>query len=298
MAQVEDYLRPEIIKQIARLDLKARFIIQGFIAGLHASPYHGFSVEFSEHRKYVFGDDPKDIDWRVFARTDKYYIKKFQAETNMRCHMVLDISKSMEYHHGSNISKLEYAIYLAASLGYLMINQQDAVGLATYNETIRTFLPPRSKSKQLTTIIAELASCRPRGRTDMAGSFSKLDALIRKRALVIIFSDLLLPREDVFSSLMRLRFKGHEVVVFHILDEAEAKFPFSEAAKFMDPETGLAIEADARVVRRDYLEGLGRHCEWLRSSCREGKIDYQLIDTSISFDRALLEYLLVRRACG
>jgi len=298
MAKPEEYLKPEIIKQIARLDLKAKFIIQGFIAGLHVSPYHGFSVEFSEHRKYVFGDDPKGIDWRVFARTDKFYVKKFQAETNMQCFLVLDVSKSMDYSYGSNVTKLEYAIYLAASLGYLMISQQDAVGLVTFDENIRRYLPPRSRLKHLTTIIAELAACKPSASTNIVKSFLNLDALIKKRALIIVFSDLLLPRAEIFSSLMRLRFRGHELIVFHILDEAEAKFPFSDPARFRDVETGREIEADARVVRDDYLKGLQRHCDWLRRSCWEARIDYQLIDTSISFDRALLEYLAIRKAYG
>jgi len=298
MPKPEDYLKPEIIKQIARLDFKARFIIQGFISGLHASPYHGFSVEFSEHRKYVFGDDPKDLDWKVFAKTDKYYVKKFQAETNLQCFLVLDISKSMDYRYGSDLTKLEYAIYLAASLAYLMVSQQDAVGLVTFDDRIRTYLPPRSKTRHLTDIIASLAACRPSARTDIMGVFSNLDALIKKKALVIVFSDLLFGRQDVFSSLMRLRFRGHEVVVFHILDYAEVRFPFSEPAKFRDPETGREVETDARVVKGDYLESLDRHCRWLRNSCRESRIDYQLIDTSISFDRALLQYLLVRKAYG
>src|SRR5438046_207356 len=168
MLTAETYLRPEVIRQVARLDLRAKFIVEGFLSGLHASPYHGFSVEFSEHRKYVPGDDPKDIDWNIFAKTDKYYVKKFEAETNLSCYLVMDLSASMAYTYRQELTKFEYAVCTAAALGYLMIHQQDPVGLVTFDTKIKTFLPPKSKRTQLGTILGALANLQPTGATDIA----------------------------------------------------------------------------------------------------------------------------------
>src|SRR4051812_19144791 len=191
MASAEKYLRPEIIRQVARLDLRAKFIVEGFISGLHASPYHGFSVEFSEHRKYVPGDDMKDIDWNVFAKTDKYYIKKFRAETNLQGYLVMDLSASMDYTFRQELTKFDYSICIAAALGYLMIHQQDPVGLVTYDTAVRAFLPPKSRRSQLAVILGILAGLKPSGTTDMAASLHQLASMIRTKSLVILFSDLL-----------------------------------------------------------------------------------------------------------
>src|SRR3989440_3571431 len=187
----EKYLRPEVIRQVARLDLRAKFIVEGFLSGLHASPFHGFSVEFSEHRKYVPGDDLKDLDWNVFAKTDKYYLKKFEAETNLTGYLVMDLSASMAYTYRQELTKFEYAICLAAALGYLMIHQQDPVGLVTFDTRIRACLPPHSKRTQLGTILAVLANLKPSGQTDVAACLHQLAAIIRSKSLVMLFSDLL-----------------------------------------------------------------------------------------------------------
>src|SRR5437588_2253482 len=191
MAASEKYLRPEVIRQVARLDLRAKFIVEGFLAGLHASPFHGFSVEFSEHRKYVPGDDLKDLDWNIFAKTDKYYLKKFEAETNVTGYLVMDLSASMAYTYRQELTKFEYAICLAAALGYLMIHQQDPVGLVTLDTRIRACLPPRSKRSQLGEILAGLSNLKAAGQTDVANCLHQLAAMIRHKSLVLVFSDFL-----------------------------------------------------------------------------------------------------------
>src|SRR5215472_5009645 len=237
MPAAEKYLRPEVIRQVSRLDLRAKFIVEGFLAGLHASPFHGFSVEFSEHRKYVPGDDLKDLDWNVYAKTDKYYLKKFQAETNVTGYLVMDLSASMAYPHRQELTQFEYAICLAAALGYLMIHQQDPVGLVTFDTRIQTSLPPRSKRTQLGAILSVLANLKPSGQTDVAHCLHQLAAMVRSRSLVMLFSDLLTDPEPVIESLHHLRHRGNEVILFHVLDEAEVHFPFDGLIEFEDEET-------------------------------------------------------------
>src|SRR5947199_2119152 len=205
MAAPEKYLRPEVIHQVARLDLRAKFIVEGFLAGLHASPYHGFSVEFSEHRKYVPGDDLKDLDWAVLGRTDKYYLKKFEAETNVTGYLVMDLSASMAYTYRQQLTKFEYAICLAAALGYLMIHQQDPVGLVTFDTRIQACLPPRCKRTQLGTILSVLSNLKPSGQTDVANCLHQLTALMRGKSLVMLFSDLLSDPDGVWQGLHHLR---------------------------------------------------------------------------------------------
>src|SRR5436853_7702000 len=224
MTTAEKYLKPEGARQISRLDLRAQFIVKGFLQGMHASPFQGFSVEFSEHRKYTPGDDPADIDWLVYAKTDKYYIKKFEAETNMTGYLVMDLSKSMGYTYRQELTKFEYAICLAAALGYLMVHQQDPVGLVTFDTQLRTVLPPKSKRSQLGTILSVLANLQPTGQTDIAHGLFQLAALARGKCLVMLFSDLLTDPDPVLKSLYRLRHAGHEVILFHILDAAEVHF--------------------------------------------------------------------------
>jgi uncharacterized protein (DUF58 family) len=295
MATAEQYLRPEVIRQVSRLDLRAKFIVEGFLAGLHASPYHGFSVEFSEHRKYVPGDDPKDIDWNIYAKTDKYYVKKFQAETNLTGYLVMDLSASMAYTYRQELTKFDYAICLAAALGYLMIHQQDPVGLVTFDTQIRASLPPRSKRSQLGSILGILANLKPSGLTDVATCLHQLAAMIRHRSLVILFSDLLTEPEPVIQSLHHLRHGGNEVIVFHILDEAEVHFPFEGLVEFEDSEVHDKLTLDARGIRPDYLGALREYTGQLQEECFKANIDYVLLDTSVSFDKALIEYLLNRQ---
>jgi uncharacterized protein (DUF58 family) len=296
MSNVEKYLKPEVINQIKRLDLRAQFVVRGFMQGLHASPFHGFSVEFSEHRKYTPGDDPNDIDWLVYAKTDKYYIKKFEAETNITGYLVMDLSSSMAYTYRQQLTKFDYAICLAASLCYLMVHQQDPCGLVTFDEKIRDCIPPKSKRTQIGAVLGHLASLKPSGKTNIGKSLTQLAAMLKHRSLVILFSDLLTDPDPVLQSLHRLRHRGHDVILFHILDEAEVSFPFDGLVELEDPESNDKVEVDARGFRDEYQQQVKEFCERYRRECSPAGIDYVQIDTSMQFDKALLEYLVNRQA--
>jgi uncharacterized protein (DUF58 family) len=284
-----------VVRQIKRLDLRAQFIVKGFLQGLHASPFQGFSVEFSEHRKYTPGDDPKDIDWLVYAKTDKYYVKKFEAETNITGYLVMDLSRSMGYTYRQELTKFEYAICLAAALCYLMIHQQDPVGVLTFDKQIRHSLAPKSRRSHLGDVLSLLANLKPANETDIAASLTQVAAMLRHASLVMIFSDLLGEPEPILRALHRLRHGGHDVILFHILDEAEAVFPFEGMVELADPETQQRMELDADAFRSDYLEQLGAFCDHMRRECFQAGIDYVGLNTSTQFDKALTEYLVSRR---
>ncbi|MGI5831710.1 MAG: DUF58 domain-containing protein [Thermoguttaceae bacterium] len=289
------YLNPEVIRTIKRLDLKAQFIVKGFIHGLHASPLHGFSVEFSEHRKYVAGDDPKEIDWLVYAKTDKYYIKKYESETNLTGFLLVDSSASMGYAYRPDLpTKFDYSICLAAALAYLMIHRQDPVGLMTFDEKIRRSVAPKSKRSQLGTILSVLAGLKPEGKTDVAAVLTQAAGILKKASLVMVFSDLLGDQDELFRSLYRLRHAGHDVILFHVLDRAETTFPFHGRVEFLDPETEHRADADADALRSDYLNALENFRARFRSECFGAKIDYVELDTGIPFSKGLLEYLISR----
>ncbi len=299
MRNVEEYLRPDVIQEIGRLDLKARFIIEGFVAGLHDSPYYGFSSEFSEHRKYAIGDEPKYIDWKVFARTDKFYVKRFEAETNLDCHILLDVSESMAYSYGGAITKLEYAIYMAAALGYMMIHQQDNVGLLTFDDRVTNVVPAKSKRSHLVAMLGVLASALQHRPSRLAACLHQAADILRKRGLVILFSDLI-PAEDedqerVLDGLQHVRYRGHDVICFQILDHAELTFPFDGPVRFVDVETSRAVPADAQAVRTAYRREVQDFIERYRSACRGAEIDFVQVDTSESFDRVLLSFLRTRQ---
>lgn len=292
---VEKYLKPEVINQIKRLDLRAQFVVKGFLHGLHASPYQGFSVEFSEHRKYSHGDDPKDIDWQVYAKTNKYYVKKFEAETNITGYLVMDLSQSMGYTYRQELTKFDYSVCLAAALAYLMVSQQDPVGLITFNDKIRESLPPRSKRTQLGNLISLLSRIRPHGNTDFSNSLGQLAAMLKQRSLIMIFSDLLVDDDSIFDALHRIRHGGNDVILFHVLDEAEVNFPFHGPCRLHDPESGDEIKVDADGFRKQYCKAINEFRENLAVDCRKSGIDYVPIDTSMQFDKALLEYLHSRK---
>jgi len=315
MANAEQYLRPEVIRQVARLDLRAKFIVQGFLSGLHSSPYQGFSVEFSEHRKYTPGDDLKYLDWSVYAKTGKYFVKKFQAETNMTGYLVMDLSRSMDWNGRAEaqkakvrldtpsptgaddtLTKFDYGVCLAAALGYLMIYQQDPVGLVAFDTKLRTVIPPKSKRTQLGTILSVLANLKPAGETDIAGSLVQLASMIKGKSLVMVFSDLLTDPEPVLKSLYRLRYAGHEVIVFHILDELEVTFPITGLVDFEDVEAPAEhLEIDAAGIRDDYLMAVGELRAHYKRECANANIDFVPTDTSVGFDKALLDYLQMRQ---
>jgi uncharacterized protein (DUF58 family) len=292
----EKYLKPEVIRQVSRLDLRAKFIVEGFLTGLHASPFHGFSVEFSEHRKYTPGDNIADIDWNVFAKTDRFYIKKFEAETNLTGYLLMDLSGSMGYTYRQDLTKFEYGISLAAALAYLMIHQQDPVGLIAFDEKISQSLGPRSKRSQIANILSLLAKLAPRGTTEIARSLHQVAGMIRHRSLLMLFSDLLAEPEPIVKALHRLRHAGHDVIVFHILDEAEATFPFEGLLELEDNETRETLMVDAEGVKADYLEEVAAFQGSYRRECHKARIDYVPLHTGMPFDKALMSYLLSRQA--
>jgi uncharacterized protein (DUF58 family) len=298
MSTAEKYLKPEVIRQVARLDLRAKFIVQGFLAGLHASPFHGFSVEFSEHRKYTAGDNISDIDWSVYAKTDRFYIKKFQAETNLTGYLVMDLSGSMGYTYRQELTKFEYSISLAAALCYLMIHQQDPVGLIAFDRKVCQSLAPASKRSQLGNLLSLLAKLKPEGTTDIEASLHQVAGMIRHRSLVMIFSDLLADAEPIVRALHRLRFAGHDVILFHVLDEAEAEFPFDGMLRLEDNETSEILEVDADAIKADYLEEVRAFRDGFKGECQRARIDYVPLHTGMAFDKALMSYLLSRQARG
>ncbi len=294
MPSAEQYLKPEIIAKVRRLDLKAKFIVEGFIQGMHSSPFHGFSTEFSEHRKYVPGDDIRTIDWSVYAKTDRYYIKKFRAETNMVCNLVVDTSASMGYRFRDSVSKLEYCIYLAAAMGYMMINQQDSVGLITCDNALRQNLPPRSKRSHLVNILATLAATRPGETTGLGNSLQQVAAMVNKRGLIVLLTDLLDDEEEVMQGLHCLKFYGHDIIVFHVLHEMERTLAMDGNVRFEDMETGQRVQAAPDAIRKTYRQRIESFIEGYRQRCLELNIDYVDLDTSIPFDTALTRFLVNR----
>ncbi|MBL4884529.1 MAG: DUF58 domain-containing protein [Planctomycetaceae bacterium] len=296
MAKIEQYLKPEVIRNVARLDLRARFIVEGFLSGLHTSPFHGFSVEFSEHRRYTTGDDPKDIDWLVYAKTDRYYIKKYQAETNITGYLMLDLSESMGYTFRQDLTKFEYSVSLAAALAYMMIHQQDPVGLVTFDEKLQTILPAKSRRTQLARILALLARAQPTGTTNIADSLRRFAPMVKHKSLIMIFSDLLVDPEPVLDSLRLLRHAGHDVILFNVLDEAEVTFPFSGSVALRDPETDKQLKLDASGIRNDYLDAMQEMQDTYKKECLAMGVDFVPLNTSMRFDTALVEFLSQRRA--
>lgn len=298
MGDHEKYLKPSVIQEVSRLDLKARFIVEGFLAGMHRSPYHGFSVEFSEHRRYARGDSPRTIDWRLFGRTDRLYVKKFEAETNLRCHLVLDTSASMDFTYEGKLTKLDYSICLAAALAHLLIRQRDPVGLVTVDDRIRAHLEPRSRSGHLTDILAVLARARGTNPTRLAESLHALASLFRRRGLVLLFTDLFeeeAGEEGLLSGLHELVWRGHEVILFHVLDAAEVEFPYRGAVHFTDCETGERLTVDAPGVRKAYRERIEAFRARWEERCGVARVDYVPLDTGMPFDRALVSYLVKRQ---
>lgn len=296
MSSAEQYLKPEVIQNIARLDLRAKFIVEGFLTGLHTSPFQGFSVEFSEHRRYNPGDDPKDIDWQVFARTDRIYVKRYQAETNITGYVLMDLSRSMAYTYRQDLTKFDYCICLAAAISYLMVHQQDPVGLITFGEELRQSLPARSRRSHLGNILSVLQQATPEGETHIGANLQRIAGMIKNRSLLMLMSDLLTDPDEVIDSLRMLRYAGHDVILFHVLDEAEVTFPFSGSVDLVEPESDDHQIVDAAGIRADYLDALNELRTRYREECFSLGADYVALDTSMPFDKALTEYLYQRQA--
>ncbi len=295
-------LSPESLQSIKRLDLRARMVVRGFLQGLHSSPFHGFSVQFSEHRRYNRGDDPKLIDWLVYAKTDKYYVKRFESETNLTGYLVMDLSKSMGFTESQSMTKFEYCTCLAASLTYLMTMQQDPVGLISFAEKMRALLPARSRRGHLGDVMAQLSKLKPTGKTDLPACITQVASMLKQHSLVMLFSDLLpnsddqVGQDEIIAALARLRYGGNDVIVFHVMDEAEVNFPYEGPVQFEDSESGDTISVDATGFREDYLKQLNEFRERFREGCSNLRIDYVPLDTSMPFDKALTEYLIQRQS--
>ena len=287
------YLDPEVVGKLKGMELKARLVVEGFIAGLHKSPYHGFSVEFAEHRQYMPGDNIRDIDWKVFAKSDRYYIKQYEEETNLKAYLLLDCSASMGYGSGDT-NKLEYSSLLVASLSFLMLKQRDAVGLVTFDDKIRKYIPPRSKSGHLHLLLSELANQKPSDKTDIASALHEMAERISRRGLIVIFSDLLDDPDKIISGLKHFRHKRHEVILFHILDPRERDFAFPAEAIFKDMETGEEITTLPWQMRKHYEKATKDFSDRIALECRQSRIDYYAIDTSKPFDLALYAFLSKR----
>lgn len=290
------FLDPQVVSRLGRLDLKARLMVEGFISGLHKSPFHGFSVEFVEHRQYMPGDPLRSVDWKVYAKSDRFYVKQYEDETNLRAHLVIDHSASMAWaSRPGAVTKLEYARSLAAALTYLMLHQQDAVGLLTFAEKIETFVPARARRSHLEVVLRELARIAPGGRTALAESLHHLAERVRRRGLIILFSDLMAPPDQVLSGLAHFRHLQHEVLVFHVLDPAERSFDFAEPATFVDQETGEEVALEPWEVQGTYRSRMDAWLDRYRRECRRSQIDYVPLDTSTPYDQALFAYLEKRR---
>jgi uncharacterized protein (DUF58 family) len=295
MQDYRKYLKPEIIAQLENIELKARMVVEGFITGLHRSPYHGFSVEFAEHRHYNPGDTIRFIDWKVFARTDKFYIKQYEEETNLKSFIAVDSSASMKFASKGNIMKFEYACYLAAALAYLLIKQRDAIGLATYDTKIQNYLPPSSKRSYISEILKVLDSIEPANETGTSSSLDSLAERFKRRGLVIIISDFFDDPTSVLNALKHFRHKKHEVLAFQILDPREIDFKFGSGATFKDIETGEEIITQPYQIQKAYKGAMSDFMSKIRKECHNHNIDYHLIDTSQPFDIALKEYLIKRQ---
>ncbi|UCD48659.1 MAG: DUF58 domain-containing protein [Phycisphaerales bacterium] len=281
---------PAALMKIRSMELRARAIVHGFWKGIHRSPYHGFSAEFTEYRQYTYGDDPRTIDWRVYARSDRFYIKRFQDETNLRCHLLIDHSRSMGYGSGS-YTKAQYAGTLAATLAYFLFTQGDAVGLATFDTEIRQYMPPRNRPSYLRRLILALEA-QPHGRaTDLGPPLQRLAQMLTRRGLVVLISDLLASIDRLERDLGYLAAGGHDVVLFQILDPTELSFDFDAPALFRDIESERDIYVDPSAAQRGYQRLLSKHLAQTKSICQTRGVDYHLFATDRPFDLALLDFL-------
>ena len=288
------FLDPAVLARLGTLELKARTIVEGFLSGLHRSPFKGFSVEFAEYRQYIPGDALSTIDWKVYARSDRYVIKKLEEETNLDCHLLLDVSGSMGYgsHHG--LTKFQYGAILAASLGYLMNRQRDAVGLTAFDENIVSMMPASSRPGHLRALLVTLDRLKTEHRTNVAKPLHQLANTLTKRGMVVLISDLLDDPAEIIRGLKHFQFRGIDVIVFHVLDHDEIEFPFERATRFQDLETNEEVMAVPGAVRGHYLKGIGSLIEQYRRELGATGIDYQLLDTNRPLEVALAAYLSTR----
>lgn len=288
------FLDPAILARLGTMELKARTVVEGFLSGLHRSPFKGFSVEFAEYRPYLPGDDLSTMDWKVYARSDRHYVKKFEDETNLDCHLLLDVSASMAYRGAAPMSKLDYGSVLAASLAFLMHRQRDATGLIAFDDRILFRLPAGARGRHLHALLLALDRIEPGRQSDVARPLQQLAEALTKRSLVVLISDLLDEQEPVIKGLRYLKSRGTDVIVFQVLDPNELTFPFRQASRFRDVESGTAVLAEPSAVRSAYLRELNALTQRLGRELRGAGIDYVQLDSARPLDFALLAYLSAR----
>jgi uncharacterized protein (DUF58 family) len=301
---ITQFLDPAVVSRLARMDLKARLIVEGFFAGMHKSPYHGFSVEFAEYRQYMQGDSIKDVDWKVYGKTDRFYIKEHEEETNLKATILLDKSGSMGFTStdaaGGGVgdpatSKLAYGSLLAASLSYLMIRQRDAVGLCLFDEKIRTIIPHRSVRKHLMYLLTTLEEVGAGAMTSISPALHQIAEQVRRRGLIVLISDLMDEPEDVLMGLKHFRHRQHEVLVFHVLDRKEVNLDYRDEVEFNDMETRRKVRVEPAFIKENYAQAVQEWTYELSRKCREHRIDYNLLLTETPFDAALTAYLSKRQ---
>ena len=284
------FIDPTVLASLDNLELRARVVVEGFINGLHKSPNRGFSVEFTDYRHYYRGDDMRHVDWKLYARSDKFYIKQYEDETNVRCYVVLDVSASMNYSSGG-MSKLEYGRTLASALSYFIMRQRDAVGLITFDEKVRDYLPALCRQPHLIRILRTLSALEPGEGTNAVRPLSDLAMNLNRKSLVILISDMLEDEDSIIKTLQRLRSMGNDVIVFHVLDEAELNFTFMEATEFVDAETNETYITSPAAIRESYLKQLTDYLANCRKQCQSSGIDYCLLNTAQPLDAALSSYI-------
>jgi uncharacterized protein (DUF58 family) len=286
------FLDPELLARVGSLELLARTVVEGFMSGLHRSPFTGFSTEFTEYRQYNPGDDLRYLDWRLLARTDRYFIKKYRADTNTQCHLLIDTSASMNYAHAGAVTKLQYAQFLAASLAYLLNRQQDAVGLVAFADKVHTHVPARNRTGHMRTIFGNLSLLEPGGQTDLAASLHQLAEILTRRGIVVVVSDFYDQPERLGEAFQHLRFKGHDTVAFQVLDQNELDFDFNDAVLLLeDAETQEQMPVLPDVVMDGYRERMRRHVDDMRLCAAANNVDYELLTTKQPLDFALLSFL-------
>jgi len=293
MSDSLNFLDPKVLAGLHNLELRARVVVEGFLAGLHKSPHRGFSVEFNDYRHYQRGDDMRHVDWRLYARSGKLYIKQYEDETNVRCMILLDTSASMAYTSGG-MSKLDYGITLASALAYFIARQRDAVGLITFDDEIREYLPAKTRQLHLMRILRALSRVQAGQKTDVVKPLTDLASSLKKKSMVILISDMLDDEERIINTLTNLRAMGNDIITFHIMDDAELNFPFNEASEFIDMENNESYITSPAAIRKAYLKNVNEFLAYCKKQCQTSGIDYCLMNTREPLDKALSSYITKR----
>ena len=293
MTESLNFLDPKVLAGLSNLELRARVVVEGFLAGLHKSPHRGFSVEFNDYRHYQRGDDMRHVDWKLYARSEKFYIKQYEDETNVRCVIVLDTSASMAYTSGG-ISKLEYGVTLASALAYFIMRQRDAVGLITFDDEVKDYIPAKCRQPHLMHILRTLAGVEPGTKTDVVKPLTNLAASLNKKSMVVLITDMLDDEVRIINTLQNLRAMGNDVLTFQIMDDAELNFPFIEASEFIDMENNESYITSPAAIRKAYLENMNEFLSYCKKQCQSSGVDYCLMNTAHPLDEALSTYMTKR----